>query len=106
MRRFRLADCGDRGWFVGDFDKAILRTTEFEVAVQHNARGVMPSHIHHEVTEIVLIISGKVLLNGEILTEGDGAVLQPGEVNQLEYLETTKILAIKTPSRPQDKELL
>lgn len=106
MKRFRIEQAGDRGWFIGDFDKAIYKTKDFEVSFQENDRGKTPSHIHNEVTEIVLVISGKALLNGELLGKGDGAVLLPGEINQLEYLEHTQILAIKTPSVPSDKQLL
>lgn len=106
MDRYKLSDCGARGWFVGDFDGAVYRTKGFEVCYQLNPRGHTLSHIHKEITEITLVISGKLLLNGEIFEAGEIHVLYPGEVSQLEYLEETSVVTIKTPSIPSDKFML
>ena len=106
MKHYKLSDSGDRGWFIGDFPKAVYRTKQFEVNYQDNPRGQLRSHLHKKITEITLVISGKVLLNGEIFTEGDIFILEPGDIGQMEYLEPTKTIAIKTPSIPSDKHYL
>ena len=106
MKRFSLADSGARGWFIGDFDSAVHRTTDFEVCYQDNPRGKPDSHIHYILTEITLIISGRALVNGEIFNPGEIHVLYPGDVSQIEYLEQTQVVTIKTPSIPNDKHLL
>ena len=106
MKRFSLADSGARGWFIGDFDSAVHRTKDFEVCYQDNPRSKPASHIHYLLTEITLIISGRALVNGEIFTAGEIHVLYPGDNSQIEYLEQTQVLTIKTPSVPNDKHLL
>jgi hypothetical protein len=37
---------------------------------------------------------------------GDICVLEPGDISQIEYLEETEVVTIKTPSIPSDKYLL
>jgi hypothetical protein len=106
MRRYKLKDAGDRGWFIGDFDKAIYRTSKFEVTYQDLPRTQTPSHYHRKVTEISLIIEGKALVNGQIFTAGDICILEPGDLSQIEYLEPTKLVAVKVPSEPEDKHYL
>ena len=106
MKRYKLSDAGARGWFIGDFDNALYRTKAFEVCYQDNPRGTTPTHYHKELTEITLVISGRCLLNGEIFTAGDIHILYPGDISQLEYLEDTQVVTIKTPSIPEDKHYL
>jgi hypothetical protein len=106
MRSYKLSDAGARGWFIGDFPEAVHRTKDFEVCWQTNPRGHAASHIHNEITEITLVVSGRVLTNGAIYTAGDIYVLEPGDISQIEYLEETSVLTVKTPSIPSDKYLL
>ena len=106
MQRYKLSDSGARGWFIGDFEGAVYRTKEFEVTYQKNPRGQTASHIHKLTYEITLVISGRQICNGEIFAAGDICVLEPGDISQIEYLEETEVLTIKTPSIPSDKYLL
>ena len=106
MKRYKLSECGARGWFIGDFDGAAHRTKDFEVTYQKNPRSQTPSHIHKIVYEITLIISGRQICNGEIFEAGDICILEPGDVSQIEYLEETEVVTIKTPSVPTDKHYL
>jgi hypothetical protein len=106
MKRFKLSDSGSRGWFIGDFDHAVYRTKEFEVNYQKNSRGPTPSHTHKIVHEIQLVISGRMLVNGEIFLPGDICMLEPNDISQIEYLEDTETVAIKFPSVPSDKHYL
>jgi hypothetical protein len=106
MKRYKLSDAGARGWFIGDFESAVHRTKDFEVCYQHNPRGKPATHIHKIVTEITLVISGRQICNGEIFEAGDICVLEPGDISQIEYLEDTQVVTIKTPSVPEDKYYL
>ena len=106
MRRSSLKDSGARGWFIGDFDGAVHRTKEFEVTYQKNPRSQTASHIHKLTYEITLVISGRQLCNGEIFGAGEICVLEPGDNSQIEYLEETEVVTIKTPSIPDDKYYL
>ena len=106
MQRYKLSECGDRGWFIGDFDNAVHRTKDFEVTYQKNPRSQTASHIHKLAYEITLVISGRQICNGELFTAGEICVLEPGDISQIEYLEETEVVTIKTPSIPADKYLL
>ena len=106
MKEFKLSDSGARGWFVGDFAEAVFRTKDFEVGLQTNPRSYCPSHYHNDIIEITLIVSGKVLTNGKLFGPSEGYVLYPGDISQMEYLEETTIITIKSPSLPSDKHLL
>ena len=106
MKRFKLSDSGARGWFIGNFDQAVYKTDQFEICYQQNPRSQTPTHTHKEITEITLLISGRQLCNGEIFEAGDICILEPGDISQIEYLEETSVVTIKTPSIPTDKFLL
>jgi hypothetical protein len=106
MRNYKLSDSGARGWFIGDFPEAVFRTKDFEVCWQTNSRGHAVSHYHEEITEITLVVSGRVLTNGKIYSAGDIYIFEPGDISQTEYLEETNVLTVKTPSMPSDKHLL
>lgn len=106
MQRYKLSECGDRGWFIGNFAKAAFKTENFEVTYQKNSRSQTASHIHKLVYEITLVISGRQICNGEMFTAGDICILEPGDISQIEYLEETEVVTIKTPSIPSDKHYL
>lgn len=106
MKVFKLKNSGDRGWFIGNFPKAVLKTNDFEVCYQELKPGHAVSHYHKKITEVTLIISGKVLTNGNVYTSGDIYILEPGEISQTQYLEKTQLVTVKTPSIPSDKILL
>jgi len=106
MKHSKLSDCGARGWFIGDFEGSVWPTKDFEVCWQVNQRGHAASHIHHKITEITLVVSGRVLTNGNIYGPGDIYILEPGDISQTEYLEETAVVTVKTPSIPSDKHLL
>ena len=106
MQRYKLSDSGARGWFIGDFPDAVFETKDFEICYQKLPRSKPDSHTHKLITEITLVISGRQICNGELFIAGDICVLEPGDISQIEYLEETEIVTIKTPSIPSDKHLL
>jgi hypothetical protein len=106
MQRYKLSDCGARGWFIGNFDGAVHKTKDFEVTYQKNPRTQTPSHIHKIAQEITLVISGRQIVNGQMFEAGDICILEPGDISQIEYLEETEVVTIKVPSCPSDKHYL
>lgn len=92
------------GWFVGNFDPAVLKTDKFEVAVKTYDRGAKEKrHMHKEATEITVILEGMALFNGTLVREGEIVTLDPGEWNTFETLSNVTTLVIKTPSVIGDK---
>lgn len=106
-KKFRLREAGDRGWFVGSFERAVLKTDAVEAALQHNLKGeTSPAHYHKIATEVNLIISGMVKINGEIYIEGQGVVFYPDDICECEYLDDTTTMVIKVPGPLNDKYLV
>jgi hypothetical protein len=104
MKKFRLSESGARGWFIGDFPEAVIRTKDFECCWQENKAGNKDRpHCHKIITEVQLITNGRMIINGEEFGPGDIYMSEPGEHYYAEYLEDTKVVAIKFPSIPDDK---
>ena len=53
------------GWFVGNFEPSLYKTNDVEAAVKSYKAGTYEnSHYHKIATEITVIISGEVKMNG------------------------------------------
>ena len=103
MRTARLADMV-RGWFIGDFEPSLLRTTDVEVAVKEYSNGDRdPWHYHKVATEVTLIVSGRVKFNDRVFDKGDIVVLEPGEGTDFEALADAVTVVVKIPGAPNDK---
>ena len=103
MKKHKLSESGARGWFIGDFPEAVIRTKDFEVNWQSNPAGPTPKHIHKIITEVQLVTRGCMQVHGEKFYAGDICVIEPGDLSDIEYLEETDTVAIKFPSVPGDK---
>ena len=104
MKKLKHSESGDRGWFIGNFPRAVLQSEHFECCWQANPAGKKDvPHYHLKATEIQLIVKGRMRINKEEFGVGDICVLEPGEPYYAEYLEDTEVFAVKTPSVPNDK---
>jgi hypothetical protein len=104
MKKYKLSNSGARGWFVGDFPEAVVRTKNFECCWATNKAGNIDTpHLHKIITEVQLITEGRMVINGEEFGPGDIYVSEPGEEYHARYLEDTKVVALKFPSVPGDK---
>ena len=104
MKKLRHSDSGDRGWFIGDFAQAVVKTKDFEACWQQNAAGVKDTpHYHKVTTEVQLLTRGRMIVNGVEFGPGDICIIEPGDHYYGEYLEDTEVFAIKFPSVPSDK---
>lgn len=105
MRHGRLGDMFG-GWFVGDFDPTLLRSSDFEVGVKRWRAGEREAkHYHNVATEVTAVISGSVQMMGRRWEEGDIIVVEPGEATDFEALTDAVTVAVKSPSAPDDKFL-
>jgi mannose-6-phosphate isomerase-like protein (cupin superfamily) len=103
MRHARLQDMV-KGWFVGDFSPAVMRSTDCEVAVKHYAAGDHEAVHHHRVaTEITLIVSGEVEMMGRRWSAGDIVVVEPGEATDFVAHTDAVNVVVKLPSAAGDK---
>ncbi len=103
MTQCRLTDMVG-GWMVGDFDPSCYRTAACEVACKHYAEGASePAHIHRIATEITLVASGRVRMNGREFQAGDIVVLAPGEATDFRALSAATTVVVKLPSVAGDK---
>ena len=103
MIQHRLADMIG-GWFVGNFEPATLKTAACEVACKHYEAGAHErAHVHRIATEVTLIASGRVTMNGRLLIAGDIVIIEPGEATDFAALEATTTVVVKLPSVAGDK---
>jgi hypothetical protein len=92
------------GWMVGAFEPTCYRTEACEVACKrYNAGSVEARHVHRVATEITLVVSGRVRMNGRMFTSGDIVILSPGDATDFTALEPTTTVIVKVPSVPGDK---
>ena len=95
-----------KGWFVGGFSPSAHKTDACEVAVKHYSQGDFePSHYHKIATEITLVLTGKVRMNGREWGEGDIIVINPGDATDFEALSDVVNVVVKVPGAADDKYL-
>jgi quercetin dioxygenase-like cupin family protein len=96
-----------KGWFVGNFEPTVLKTDQFEVGLKQYKKGdVEAKHVHRIATEITVIVSGEVRMNGQNFKAGQIIVLDPGESTDFSALTDVTTLVVKTPSAKDDKHLV
>jgi len=94
------------GWFVGNFDPTIIKTNDVEVAIKSYKSGQKEtSHYHKIATEITVIVSGEVKMNGVKYVAGDIIVIEPGDITDFEALTDVINSVVKYPGANNDKYL-
>jgi hypothetical protein len=103
MRYFNLKEM-TRGWFVGDFQPTAFSTSAAEVAVKTYKAGQSESlHFHRIATEITLIQSGVVEMNGSRYETGAIVVVEPYESSNFLAISDVVTIVVKVPSARDDK---
>jgi quercetin dioxygenase-like cupin family protein len=103
MKKANLKDMV-KGWFVGDFSPALIKTEKVEVAVKEYKKGDREERHYHKIaTEITVIASGKVRMNGVDHNKGDILVIEPSESTDFEALEDSITVVVKYPGASNDK---
>ena len=105
MKIYKINDM-IKGWFVGNFDPTLIKTNEVEVAVKkYKAGDSEETHYHKIATEITVVVSGRIRMNGKEYVAGDIIVMEPGEATDFEALEDTSCTVVKYPGANNDKYL-
>ena len=95
-----------KGWFVGNFEPTLLKTTDVEVAVKEYKKGDKEEkHYHKIATEITVVVSGRVKMNGVEYSKGDIIVMEPYEATDFEAIEDSVNTVVKFPGANDDKYL-
>lgn len=106
MKIARLDDMV-KGWFVGNFEPTVYQTNDVEVAVKsYHAGDTESSHYHKIATELTVIISGSVRMNGVEYGEGDIIVMEPGDATDFEALTDAINVVVKIPGANNDKYIM
>ena len=93
-----------KGWFIGNFEPSLCRTTDCEVAVKQYRQGEKEEkHFHKIAEEYTVVIQGRVRMFGQIFEAGDIVVAQPGDITGFEALEDTVNVVVKLPGINNDK---
>lgn len=93
-----------KGWFVGNFKPTLIQTNDVEVAVKEYKNGDYEARHYHKLsTEITVIASGRVRMNGVEYGRGDIVVIEPNESTDFEVLEDTITTVVKYPGANHDK---
>ena len=103
MHVYRLDDF-TRGWFVGDFNPAALKTGDVEVGVRHYAAGDEEAVHHHPVAkELTVVVFGRVEMFGREFGTGNIVEIEPGESTGFKALTDAVTVVVKVPSVKNDK---
>jgi len=103
MKRFRLDDFTG-GWFIGEFEPTLLKTSLFETAIKRYKRGDRENaHYHRVATEYTVVVAGEFKMNDLMIKTGDIIEMKPGEVVNFECLADGSTAVIKIPSVKGDK---
>ena len=93
-----------KGWFIGNFEPSMLKTSSFEVGFKlHEAGEKYGFHYHEKVTEFNLIVEGTMEMHNQELQSGDIFILEPFEVANPKFITNCKIVCIKVPGITNDK---
>jgi hypothetical protein len=92
------------GWFIGGFKPTAYSTKNVEVAIKKYKKGDFECSHHHKVaTEVTVVISGSILMNGHTYTDDDIVVIEPGESTDFKALSDTISVVVKVPGASNDK---
>ncbi len=106
MKTFDLKDF-TKGWIIGFFEDSIFKTNKYELGVKHYKAGdYEPAHFHLEATEITIIASGKVEMNGHTFVENDIIVIARGEATDFKCITDVITCVYKDKSVKNDKYLV
>jgi hypothetical protein len=106
MRHDRL-EVMTKGWFVGDFLPAAIRSEACEVAIKRYAAGDHEgAHYHAVAVELTAVVSGRVRMMGREWAEGDILTIEPGEATDFLALTDAVTVVVKLPSVAGDKYVL
>ena len=92
------------GWFIGNFEPSIHKTTDFEVGIKNYKKGeCVEKHYHKIALEYTIIIEGEAIMNGIQYNAGEVIKVEPFEVSDFKAITDVKSVVVKIPSVINDK---
>jgi quercetin dioxygenase-like cupin family protein len=93
-----------KGWIIGDFEPALFKTSNFEVAVKEYKNGDYEEAHHHRIaTEFTIILDGSAEMSGITYHSGDIIKIEPNQSTDFRALSDLKTVVVKVPSVKNDK---
>jgi TPP-dependent 2-oxoacid decarboxylase len=103
MKKYNLTDYIG-GWFIGDFDPSIVKTSDFEVSIKKYKSGDSDFKHYHKISEeITVIVSGIAKMNDIIYHENDILLISKNEPTDFHALTDCVTCVVKIPSSLNDK---
>ena len=100
----KLKDSGQNGWFIGNFDSAVIKSEKVEVCFNITEKGYTDPHYHTKCLEVLLVTKGKAIVQGKKIKKGDIVVINKGEINDLLVISNKfKCVGVKLPAGGADK---
>ena len=92
------------GWFIGNFSPTLEANPHMEVCLKRYPAGATePVHYQVNATEYTLVISGRCRIGAIEVGPDEIVRIPPGEAAGFVALEDVVLVAVKTPSIPDDK---
>lgn len=105
MHRTNLGDYFG-GWFIGNFEPTMMKTSAFEVCLKRYAKGDREElHFQIQSVEFSLIVEGRCRIGDIELGPNEILRIEPLEAADFEALTDVVMVAVKVPSIPEDKKL-
>lgn len=93
-----------KGWFIGDFEPTLYKTTDVEVAVKEYKEGDYEGYHHHKIaTEFTVILDGIAEMSGTVYSAGDIIKIDPNNSTDFKALSDLKTVVVKIPGAKNDK---
>ena len=104
MQITKLKNAGKNGWYIGNFNAAVVNSTAVEVCYNRIKKGYTDPHYHTKCTEVLLVIKGKGIVTGTKVKKGNIIVINKGEINDLVALSKKfTVVGVKIPAGGSDK---
>ena len=96
-----------RGWFIGNFEPAVLKNSGFEIGyLLHKQGEKWDTHYHNNIDEVNLLIKGKMILNDIEIRPNEIFVIKHKTIACPIFLEDCYIICIKIPFMVGDKTII
>ena len=103
MKFYHAKEVGVRGWFIGDYPEAVVKTDQFEVCYDEVEKNLCEPHYHTKCREIILITEGVVMAGNRECRKGDIIVFEKGDINDIVGITDYKVVVVKVPAGGNDK---
>lgn len=96
-----------KGWFVGNFSPSLYQTKDVEVGIKSFEEGFEDKpHFHKIGTEITVVVSGEVMMCGQVFKAGEIVVIEPFEVASFKAMTDCSLVVVKLPGANNDKFII